>query len=156
MMIIDRVQVDVDDLKDFAAYAAIPATEPLEAMYQTTNRLVNHPVYGFTASGDPLVLDDDSGRLVRAWENLRSGHKFIGLRRRSKPPLTGPFTPAPPGMVAVFTDGHTAPVVFYDVYGRAVLMGEDETRELYLAEEDEALVRVDGGPRPSAAEESPA
>jgi hypothetical protein len=42
----------------------------------------------------------------------------------------------------VFEDGHKVPVVFYDVHGRAVLLGEDEHRGLYLAEDDNDAVRI--------------
>lgn len=101
--IVDRVQVDVVDLKNFEDFAAIAAAEPLEAVYQhnTTGEHRRTPVHGFTADRDALVMEESIGRLIRATAAARTSEKFAGVR----PPRTtagatdlrGPFTPAPPG-----------------------------------------------------------
>ena len=151
IVIVDRVQVDIGELgefaHEFAQHAAIPVSEPLQAVYVNrggSRRVCT--VYGFTANGQPLVLNDDGTRLVTVWGLKSVQQQFLGVQRPDNPPLTGPFTPAPAGLVAVFQDGRKVPVVFYDVHGRAVLLGEDDHRNLYLAEEDEALVRIEGNP----------
>lgn len=143
--IIDRVQVDVAGVGDLNTYAAIPVSEPLHAVYAGTGRGRSHTreVYGFTASGDPLVLNDDGTRLVPAWKE--NGQRYR-VERPDNPPLRGPFSAAPAGMFAVFHDGRRMPVVFYDVHGRAVLIGNDDDRSLYLAVEDTEFARIEGGP----------
>src|SRR5690349_13120151 len=93
--IVDRVQVDIEDLDKFDHHAAIPASEPLHAVYVNSahSRRVR-TVYGFTAHGHPLVLNHDGSRLVDPWSDPRPGEKFVGVQD-ADPPLSGPFTPAP-------------------------------------------------------------
>jgi hypothetical protein len=146
--IVDRVQVDVGDLDRFDTHVAVVSARAMDAHYTTRsgNRLVK-PVHGFTATGLPLVLDVDRKVLVPAARVLTPGTVFHGLVDAEQP-LSGPFTPAPPGMVAVLNDGHRIPVVFYDRFGRAVLIGADPDRSLYLATEEEDLADIEG-PFPS-------
>ena len=35
---------------------------------------------------------------------------YVGIRQPEDPPLTGPFTPAPPELVAVFHSGREEPI----------------------------------------------
>lgn len=147
-MIVDRVVVDLEDLARLDDHAAIPAAEPLVALYRHTTTSVQRrlTVHGFTADGRALVLDSSSGRLVRTWEAAGDGERLVAVLPRDRAhetPAVGPFTPAPPGLTAVFTGGRQVPVLFYDLYGRpAVIDGEEKGRCLYLATEDEALERI--------------
>lgn len=151
--ITDRIEVDTEGLSKFEDHAAIPAAEPLEAVFKDKKTHVHRKltVHGFTAAGHALVLDTSrSGhRLLRVWEAAQTGEVFQRIQRRSTTPTaaTGPFTPAPPGLYAVLGDEIRVPVVFYDVGGRPVIIDADEqSRALYLASEDEGLVRIEGNP----------
>jgi len=69
---------------------------------------------------------------------------YVGVHTPFGPPLAGPFTPAPAGLVVMFTDGREQPVLFYDVHGRAVLMDPDDvTCDLVLAETVADVQRVE-------------
>lgn len=155
--IVDRVQVDVAELKSFEDYAAITTAAPLHAVYK--HKKAGHqrtePVLGFTADRAALVLDEATGRLVRArsaagssWtlEAVRPAHSIGGPTE-----ARGPFTPAPPGMEAVFSDGSREPIRYFDVYGRPVLIDREPTsRSLYLAQEDEGIAAIEGPADPSS------
>jgi len=125
---------------------AVPAPPGLLAEYKTGGPgLVTTPIYAFSTDGHPLVLEGD--RLIRADALGQQKMVFDGIYTPFGPPLTGPFTPAPPGLVAVFDDGREQPVVFYDVHGRAVLINEEDvTCDLVLAEALDRTVRVDYRP----------
>lgn len=149
--IIDRIEVDIDGLSKFDDHAALPPAEPLEAVFVNakihTRRTLT--VHGFTAAGHPLVLDPVGHKLVRVWSAATQAERFERIQRRatSTDSPVGPFTPAPPGMVAVFDDGTRDPVVFYDAHGRPVLIDrEKKSRELYLITEDESLIAIEGNP----------
>ncbi|MCG8919442.1 hypothetical protein L6E12_27065 [Actinokineospora sp. PR83] len=147
--IVDRVQVDIEGLGKLDGHVAIAPARPLEALYTTKGggSLVK-PVHAFTATGHPLVLDVERKVLVPASRVLTPGTVYHGIADAEEP-LSGPFTPAPRGMVAVLSGGERMPVVFYDRHGRAVLIGEGPHRELYLANEESDLVRIEG-PTPPA------
>lgn len=143
----DQVDVHVEGLRDFDHHVAIPAIAPLEAVFShRSGRVSTRKVHGFNALGVALVLNGTSSRLVSVHEATPRDGDFVGVRERPSPAMIGPFSPAPPGMTAVFTSGERLPVVYYDSLGRAVLIGEDPHRGLYLAEEDEGLARIEGGP----------
>ncbi|MEV4601319.1 hypothetical protein AB0K15_28445 [Amycolatopsis sp. NPDC049253] len=158
VVVSDRAQVDVDNLPKFDGHVAIPAAEPLEAVYRhdETGDERTATVHGFTADRYALVLNEGLGRLVRARHAARQHETFEGI----KPPRTtagptgirGPFTPAPPGMIVVFSDGTTRePIRCFDSLGRPVLIDlEPTSRALYLAQEDEGILRIEG-PADSAA-----
>ena len=60
-----------------------------------------------------------------------------------RPVHTGPR----PGLVAEFGDS-SQPILFFDRHGRPVLIDNEPLgRALYLAEEDEKLLRITGQPR---------
>lgn len=128
-------------------HVAIAPAEPLEVVYRQDEpfRSRTEAVHGFTAEGEPLVLDKVRCKLVPASENKRSAETVDSIRRReitNEP--RAPFVPAPPGLVAVYQDGSRAPVVFYDVYGRAVTVDfDDQARRLMLPEYTEELVRFE-------------
>jgi len=134
---------------------AVPAPPDLYAEYKDDPGRptggVTTRIYAFSIEGHPLVLDHGGSRLVRP-EALANGKMtYVGIQLPVGPPLTGPFTPAPPGLVAVFGDGHEEPVLYYDVHGRAVLMIKDHAScDLFLAEDANDVVRVEY--RPSATE----
>ncbi|MER6667416.1 hypothetical protein ABT256_22920 [Amycolatopsis japonica] len=110
---------------------------------------VTTPIYAFSNEGHPLVLSPDGTRLVRP-EMAGARLPYTGIDVQFGPPLTGPFTSAPAGLVAVFDDGRERPVLFYDVHGRAVLMDPDDvTCDLVLAETIPDLKRVDFRPAPA-------
>ncbi|WP_432845580.1 hypothetical protein ACQPXB_32720 [Amycolatopsis sp. CA-161197] len=106
--------------------------------------------FGFTADRYALVLSEGLGRLVKAFSAARKLETFEGVKspRTTAGPtgIRGPFTPAPPGMIVVFSDGTTRePVRYFDVLGRPVLIDLDsKSRALYLAQEDEGIVRIEG------------
>lgn len=130
MTITDRIEVDIEGLSKFDDHAAIPAAEPLEAVVKDKKTHVQRmlTVHGFTASGHALVLDPSSNHLVRVWEATQTGGVFQRIQRRTTTPTaaTGPFTPAPPGLFAMFRDETRVPVVFYDVHGRPVIIDKEE------------------------------
>jgi hypothetical protein len=109
VVIVDRVQVDVEDLSKFENYAAIPVAEPMVVVYlhEPTKEHHTRAVHGFTADGHALVLSRNSYRLVRAFAATGPAKSAsVSVRRTGRMSRArGPFTPAPPGMVAVFTDG---------------------------------------------------
>ncbi|QFU86990.1 hypothetical protein [Amycolatopsis sp. YIM 10] len=110
---------------------------------------VTTPIYAFSDEGRPLVLSSGGRLLVRADRPEMVGVllPYVGIDVQFGPPLAGPFTPAPAGLVAVFDDGRERPVLFYDVHGRAVLMDPDDvTCDLVLAETIADLKRVDFRP----------
>lgn len=144
--IIGRLDVGIDDgLDKLGAHAAIEPAEPVQAVYvgrddQQRQRVA--VVHAFTASGSPLVL----GRrgLVTAFSAAGPEENFdhVRARRPGPGPAVGPFTPAPPGLVAEFGDT-SQPILFFDRHGRPVLIDNEPLgRALYLAEEDEQLVRI--------------
>ena len=146
-----RLPADADGVDGVSIYAAGASAEYLEAVYEGSAAgqpwYRGAPVLAFTAAGTALVLDYERGRLVPAerYED-GGGGRFLRVQPSDLPPMSGPFTPAPAGMIAFFKDGSHTPVVFYDVLGRAVLMSDFENRELYLAESDPLFIRIDGGP----------
>jgi len=84
------------------------------------------------------VLNPGDNRLVRPEVLAKVKMTYAGIHTPFGPPLAGPFTPAPAGLVAVFADGREQPVLFYDVHGRAVLMDADDvTCDLVLAETEQ-------------------
>ncbi|XVV05956.1 hypothetical protein ACQPW3_11415 [Actinosynnema sp. CA-248983] len=124
---------------------AVPAPADLRARYDTGGgSYVTTPIYAFSAEGHPLVLPHGDARLVHP-EALEGGKMvYSGVDLPQAPPLTGPFTSAPTGLIAVFADGHEQPVLYYDIHGRAVLMDEDDiTCDLILAERTNGLTRVE-------------
>jgi hypothetical protein len=131
---------------------AIPTIEPLEVVIydKETKGQYRRPVYGFTAAGQPPVLDKQAASLTSVGAILKPG-ETARIQTRDTRPFTavGPFTPAPAGMIAVFSDGRRLPVVYYDVHGRPVCIDEGErSRVLFvLDEDDEILVRIEGDPR---------
>jgi len=133
---------------------AVPAPADLHAGYQTdtgTPATATLRIYAFSTEGHPLVLAPGGTRLVPPWV-AETKMTYTGVHTPYGPPLTGPFTPAPPGLVAVFKDGHEQPVLYYDVHGRAVLMNMDDvTCDLFLAESTNDVVRVEY--RPSATDD---
>lgn len=132
---------------------AVAAPPDLHARYDTgrtpagRDSYVTTPIYAFSVAGHALVFDEGSHRLVRP--EVLAGDQtkmtYTGIHTPlTGPPLAGPFTPAPAGLVAVFSDEREQPVLFYDVHGRAVLMDTaDVTCDLVLAENIADLVRVD-------------
>lgn len=45
----------------------------------------------------------------------------------------------------MFSDETRVPVIFYDVHGRPVIIDREERgHELYLASDDEGMVRIEG------------
>jgi hypothetical protein len=145
-------QVDVDGIPEFGHHAAIPAVEPLEvAIYdKKTKGQYRRTVYGFTAAGQPLVLDKQGGAVVPVGAILKPG-ETAHIQKRDTRPYTavGPFTSAPAGMTAVFSDGRRLPVVYYDVHGRPTCIYDGEKSRVLIAldEDDEELVRIEGDPR---------
>jgi hypothetical protein len=69
----------------------------------------------------------------------------------------GPFTPAPAGMIAVFSGGRRLPIVYYDVHGRPVCIDDgDKSRVLFtLDEDDEQLTRIEGHPHVNDTQDPP-
>lgn len=129
---------------------AVAAPPGLRARYEDDPHKpgLTTPVYAFSDEGHPLVLNPGDTRLVRP-EMAGSKLPYVGIDVQLGPPLAGPFTPAPTGLVAVFDDGREQPVPFYDVHGRAVLMDPgDVTCDLVLAETIADLKRVDFRPAP--------
>jgi hypothetical protein len=126
---------------------AVPAPADLHAEYKTdTGTSATLRIYAFSTEGHPLVLAPGGNRLVRP-EVAERKMSYTGVHTPYGPALTGPFTPAPPGLVAVFKDGHEQPVLYYDVHGRAVLMDMDDiTCDLFLAESTNDVVRVEYRP----------
>lgn len=158
--IVDRVQVDVEGISEFGHHVAIPAVEPLEAVIHNkkTARWRSMPVYGFTASGQPLVLDPQRAKLVTISFMVNAGETARIQAREVRPEgAVGPFTPAPAGMTAVFDDGRRLPIVFYDVHGRPVSVFDgDKSRVLFVVDEDDdGLVRIEGGPHVTAEQNPP-
>lgn len=147
--IVDRVSVDVNGLGELDKRVAIAPATPLVVFYRnrSTQTFRRATVHGFNGSGEPLVVDGN--RLIRAVAAARPDETVDSIRpegptdRRDGHPV-GPFTPAPAGMTAVFSDA-TLPVAFYDVYGRACAIDRDPgARSLFVLEDDEGLVRIDG------------
>ncbi|WP_435157100.1 hypothetical protein [Amycolatopsis sacchari] len=148
--IVDRVQVDLDDLGKLDNHIAIPPPEPLEVVYADTAGATTHVkrVFGFTADGEALILPESGTRLTPAWD-LRKAGIHRRLRRVSTEPSykpVGPFTPAPKGLTAVFEDGRRCPIVYYDARGRSLCISSSEARNLYVVEEDDEFVSVEGEP----------
>ncbi|WP_143249890.1 hypothetical protein [Amycolatopsis sacchari] len=149
--IVDRVQVDIDDLGKLADHVAIPPAEQLEVVYVNTESggRRTRRVYGFTAGGDALVVPNSGARLVAAHREAKPNER-LHIRRRSddysdRP--VGPFTPAPKGLTAVFTDGRRLPIAYYDVHGRSVCIDDDAACWLFVVHEDnEVLARVEEEP----------
>lgn len=127
---------------------AVAAPPDLLARYETgAGTYVTTPIYAFSAEGHPLVLMPGGRRLVRPVDTDKM--TYSGVHTPMGPPLTGPFAPAPAGLVAVFADGREQPVLFYDVHGRAVLMDlDDVTCNLVLAETLTDVQRVEVRPAP--------
>lgn len=145
--VIGRVDVDIDGLAKLGAHAALVPAEPVVAVYLSRTgpqRERVATVHAFTADGAPLVLGKRG--LESAFSAAGPQETFDHLRPRSsgRGPAVGPFTPAPPGLVAEFDDS-SQPILFFDRHGRPVLVDDDSLgRTLYLAEEDEALLRIAG------------
>jgi hypothetical protein len=139
--IVDRVQVDVEGIPEFGHHAAIPAAEPLDVVIRDkkTKREHAQAVYGFTADGRPLVLDRQRAKLVPVSSILTADQSArIEARSAQRFDAVGPFTPAPTGMVALFSDGRRLPIVYYDIHGRAVCMEDgNKSRELFTLDEDD-------------------
>lgn len=132
---------------------AVPAPADLHAEYRTIGYpSMTSQIYAFSTEGHPLVLAPGGTHLVRP-EEANTRTPYVGIYSPG-PPLTGPFTPAPEGLVAVFRDGHEQPVLYYDIHGRAVLMDTaDVTCDLFLAESTNDVLRVEY--RPSAINDPP-
>lgn len=158
--VIGRVDVDIDGLDKLGDdQAAVAPVEPVEAVYLrpgSPRYVRTAAVHAFTGDGTPLVLGKRG--LMRAGSAARSGEEFDHLRAVAVGPgrgAAGPFTPAPPGLVAEFATS-SQPILFFDRYGRPVLIDNDDEdpqgRNLYLARNDEDLVRITGtlGAWPSA------
>ncbi|MGW5703871.1 hypothetical protein [Amycolatopsis japonica] len=149
--IIDRVQVEVENLNKLDSHAAIPAAEHIEAIYQSTKTSMTRRarVHGFTADLRALVLAPNGASLVPVRQGAGPDEKFLRLRTidyATEP--RGPFTPAPPGLFAVYGNGKRTPIVYYDIYGRPVVIdADDQSRQLTLALEDTDLAGIHGGPR---------
>lgn len=125
---------------------AVAAPPDLHARYETdgAGTYVTSRIYAFSAEGHPLVLGPGDTQLVRPEVVAETKMTYVGVHTPFGPPLAGPFTPAPAGLVAVFSDGREQPVLFYDVHGRAVLMDSDDvTCDLVLAETVADLRRVE-------------
>lgn len=122
---------------------AVAAPPDLHARYETdAGTYATTRIYAFSAEGHPLVLRFGK-QLVRP-EVAETKMTYVGVHVPFGPPLAGPFTPAPTGLVAVFSDGREQPVLFYDVHGRAVLIDfDDVTCDLVLAETVTDLQRVE-------------
>jgi hypothetical protein len=137
---------------------AVAAPPGLLARYQDDSHKggLTTEIYAFSVEGHPLVLGLNR-RLVRADRPELVGSKlpYAGIDvRLGGPPLAGPFTPAPTGMVAVFSDGREQPVLFYDVHGRVALMNlDDPCCDLVLAETLPDMRRVEF--RPASGEPAP-
>jgi hypothetical protein len=129
---------------------AVPAPPDLHALYETDARTrVTSRIYAFSLEGYPLILGLGGKRLVRPESVETPVMTYTGIDVSPGPPLAGPFTSAPEGLVAVFDDGSEQPVLFYDIHGRAVLINRDDvTCDLVLAEEIRALNRVEFRPAP--------
>jgi len=125
---------------------AVAAPPDLRARYDTdAGTYVTSRIYAFSTEGYPLVLGLDN-RLVRP-EVAQPKMNYVGIHTPFGPPIAGPFTPAPKGLLAVFSDGREQPVLFYDVHGRAVLMDPDDvTCDLVLAEMVADTARVEFRP----------
>lgn len=135
---------------------AVPAPPNLRAEYKTDPKNPRPaswiPVYAFSTEGHPLVLAPDDTRLVRA-EVAFPGMTCVGIRQPSEPPMTGPFTPAPPGLTAVFHDGHEEPIPYFDLDGRPVLVFQDEAVcYLTLTDHHRDVKRVEYRPQTPVAE----
>lgn len=145
--LVDRVTVD--GLDNLGEHVAIAATVPLKVslLNRSTKAFRSLDVHGFTASGQPLVLNGT--RLVqafRATEPDETVHNVYPVAAGGGDPTdpVGPFTPAPAGMTAVLSDGNQLPVVYYDVHGRACAIDREPiSRALFVLEEDDGLVRID-------------
>jgi hypothetical protein len=158
--IVDRVQVDVEGIPENSHHVAIPAVEPLEVVIYSkkASRRRSMPVYGFTAAGQPLVVDPQGARLVSAAGVVKAGETMWIQAREEKPEAAvGPFTPAPAGMTAVYEDGRRLPIVYYDVHGRPVsIFAGDKSHVLFVVDEDDdGLIGIEGGPHVTAAPVSP-
>jgi hypothetical protein len=131
---------------------AVAAPPDLHARYETDDgppgTYGTLRIYAFSAEGHPLVLEPGGTRLVRP-EVAETKMSYVGVHTPFGPPLAGPFTPAPAGLVAMFADGREQPVLFYDAHGRAVLMDPDDvTCDLVLAETVADVHRVEFRPVP--------
>jgi hypothetical protein len=130
---------------------AVPAPPDLHAEYrmdpEDPHGGVTLPIYAFSVEGHPLVEEYGGTRLVRAEVGAGPEMTYVGIRLPEDPPLTGPFTPALPGPVAVFHSGHEEPILYYDVHGRPVLLVKDEgTCYLALAEDLSDVKRIEYRP----------
>lgn len=130
---------------------AVPAPPDLHAEYridpEDPHGGATLPIYAFSVEGHPLVEEYGGTRLVRAEVGAGPEMTYIGIRLPEDPPLTGPFTPALPGPVAVFHSGHEEPILYYDVHGRPVLLVKDEgTCYLALAENLSDVKRIEHRP----------
>lgn len=147
--IIGPVGVDISggDLNTLGGHAAIAPAEPVEAVYvrQDERRRVCRvvEVHAFTAYGTPLVLGKRG--LVPAADAAGSTESFDRLRPQVEKVMVGPFTPAPPGMVARFAGSSMLPVLYFDVHGRPVSIDTD-TGALFLVSDDDDLQGVAGLP----------
>lgn len=148
--IIDRVQVEVENLNKLDDHVAIPSAEHIEAIYQNTKTGMTRSarVHGFTADRRALVLAPTGASLTPVRQGAEPDEKFLRLRtvdHDSEP--RGPFTPAPPGLYALYGNGKKTPIVYYDVYGRPVVIdAEKHSRQLSLALTDTDLAGIHGGP----------
>jgi hypothetical protein len=133
---------------------AVAAPPDLHARYEAgAGTYATSRVYAFSAEGHPLVLGFGGTRLVRP-EVAETKMTYVGIHAPFGPPLAGPFTPAPVGLLAVFADGRKQPVLFYDVHGRTVLMDPDDVAcNLVLAEAVADVERVEF--RPAQGEPAP-
>lgn len=129
---------------------AVAAPPDLHARYETdAGTYATLQIYAFSAEGHPLVLGPGGTRLMRP-EVAETKMTYVGIHMPVGPPLAGPFTTAPAGLVAVFSDGREQPVLFYDVHGRPVLIDpHDVTCDLVLAETVADLERVELRPAPA-------
>lgn len=128
----------------------VAAPPDLHARYESdADTYATLRIYAFSAEGHPLVLGFGGTRLVRP-EVAETKMTYVGVHTPFGPPLAGPFTPAPAGLVALFSDGRELPVLFYDVHGRTVLTDPDDvTCDLVLAETIADVERVEFRPAPS-------
>lgn len=53
---------------------------------------------------------------------------------------------APKGLIALFSDGRRRPIVYYDAHGRSLCISGSDARNLFVIEEDDEFVGVEGEP----------
>lgn len=118
---------------------------PLEALYRHRDKdvTIDRAVLAVRRDGEPLVLGRE--QLIPAREVTQAvgdQFEFVRVREADCPPMSGPFTPPPTPVHAVFSDERgKQPVLFVDVHGRAVCLNEEGF--CYLAIDDEEFLRVE-------------